>query len=251
MPFTFSHPALIIPFLHARRRHVWLSATGLIIGSIAPDFEKFFKLHLASSHSHTIASIFYFSCPVSLGLAFLFHGLVRRPLLAHLPVSLHQRLGKYTNFDWLGHLRLHPGGVLLSIVLGAASHLVWDSFTHPSALMMSFLPGLCVSVRMAGRSIPLYLFVALGNSLLGGLFITRSVWQMPTLRTVPAPVATAMWRYWGLATLVTVMLVAGWALAFKPRLLNVGIAAISAAMVGLVIASAYAQQQSPTHGRLR
>lgn len=85
MPFTFSHPALVISLLHSRRRCLWLSATGLITGSMAPDCEKFLRLRLASGHSHTLGSVFYFSCPVALLLAFAFHLLVRKPLLTHLP----------------------------------------------------------------------------------------------------------------------------------------------------------------------
>jgi len=36
MPFTFSHPAIVLPLTKARLK---LSATGLIVGSTIPDFE--------------------------------------------------------------------------------------------------------------------------------------------------------------------------------------------------------------------
>jgi hypothetical protein len=48
MPFTFAHTALIIPLCYIRRRYRWISATGLITGSVAPDFEKFFRLKLTA-----------------------------------------------------------------------------------------------------------------------------------------------------------------------------------------------------------
>ena len=100
MPFTFSHPALVIPVLRQRRRWPWLSATGLIMGSIAPDFEKLFRLKLASGYSHTVASIFYFSCPVGLALVFVFQGLVRPAAQRHLPAPLHRRLAGLPTFEW-------------------------------------------------------------------------------------------------------------------------------------------------------
>ncbi|SEF46838.1 protein of unknown function [Flavobacterium urumqiense] len=42
MPFTFSHPAIILPFLKNKK----LSATALIIGSMSPDFEYFFRMKM-------------------------------------------------------------------------------------------------------------------------------------------------------------------------------------------------------------
>lgn len=118
MPFTFSHPALVIPLLHYRQRWPWLSATGLVVGSIAPDFEKLFRLKLASGYSHTVVSLFYFSWPVGLALAFAYHGLVRQPLLGHLPKFLHRRLAGWQRGSWLAFARQHPLGVLASIWLG-------------------------------------------------------------------------------------------------------------------------------------
>jgi hypothetical protein len=187
MPFTFSHPALIVPFLYARKRYQWISATGLIIGSMAPDAEKFFRLKLASQHSHTVASIFYFSCPVSLGLAFLFHWLVRRPLIAHVPAVLHQRLNKYANFNWLSYCRRHPWGVLFSILLGSALHLFWDSFTHDNTVLTSAVPYADDLVWVGNKTMPLWQLVALGSSVAGGLINGLAIWKMPVYQASPVP----------------------------------------------------------------
>lgn len=241
MPFTFSHPALIIPLLRRRRQHPWLSATGLITGSIAPDFEKFFRLHLASGHSHTAASIFYFSCPVSLALAFIFHQLVRRPLLRHLPAPLHRRLAWLLPFDWIAYFRQYYGGVLLSIIVGAALHLFWDSFTHQNSLLVRWLPGLNRIVWLGGSGVPLLEVLTLLSTVAGGLVIIWAIWQMPARRAGPPPTAAALWHYWGMAALVALALLVEWVLATKPDLLNVnvGIAAISTTLVGVLVASVY------------
>jgi len=251
MPFTFSHPALVVPFLRARRRWPWLSATGLITGSMAPDFEKFFRLHLASKYSHTVASIFYFSCPVSLALAFLFHGVVRRPLLANLPIWLWQRVGHYARFDWPRHYRQHVGGVLLSIVLGAAGHLFWDCFTHPNRLMTTLMPGMATLVPLGRRTFALYQVSGLVNSLVGGGLVAWAVWRLPVRLAAPAPQPTTRWPYWGLAALVTAALLVPWSLVADTRWLNIGITAISASMAGVVVASACFRRKSPAPGRLR
>jgi hypothetical protein len=42
MPFTFAHPAIVLPLKHLPKR--WYSLTGLIIGSMTPDFEYFIRM---------------------------------------------------------------------------------------------------------------------------------------------------------------------------------------------------------------
>lgn len=58
MPFTFSHPAIILPFKYLPNR--WISMTGLIIGSLTPDFEYFIRMKIESYYSHTNAGLFLF-----------------------------------------------------------------------------------------------------------------------------------------------------------------------------------------------
>lgn len=76
MPFTFSHPAIVLPITRLPNRFV--SATGLIIGSLTPDFEYFLRLNLHSAYSHTIAGVFWFDLPLGIILAFLFHLIVKK-----------------------------------------------------------------------------------------------------------------------------------------------------------------------------
>lgn len=42
MPFTFAHPATVLPFAKKHSKHI--SVTALILGSMAPDFEYFCTL---------------------------------------------------------------------------------------------------------------------------------------------------------------------------------------------------------------
>jgi hypothetical protein len=249
MPFTFSHPALIIPLLHARPRHRWLSATGLITGSIAPDFEKFFRLQLASEYSHSFASVFYFSCPVALGLAFLFHAVVRQPLLAHLPTPLQRRLGHFARFNWVAYFREHYYGVLASIILGALLHLLWDSFTHRNALMVRLLPMLSETIDWNGTPIALFDILAAVSTVTGAVVIGLAVWLMPARTGRVAPAPPTMARYWGLAALVAFALLVEWVLVVDPAFLDGSIAAISAALLGVLVASGYAKRSKLARDR--
>ena len=85
MPFTAAHPALVLPFIKGNPR--FISASGLIAGSLAPDFEYFFKLSVNGVHGHTIWGLLYFDIPVAAFLAVVFHAVVKNNLIDNLPAS--------------------------------------------------------------------------------------------------------------------------------------------------------------------
>jgi hypothetical protein len=243
MPFTLFHIAAVLPLL--RRKKTWFSATGLIIGSIAPDFEKFMRLGLHNKHSHTGASILYFSCPVSLALAFLFHLVVRDPLIAHLPRFLSQRLARFQRFDWLRYFRRHYLVVLSSIALGAATHLVWDSFTHRKGPLVEAFPELQTHLPFLPFSPPVYGLLGLLTSGLGGWLLLRFMWRLP--RIAPAAPTRHIARYWLLASLTALLLLALRVVlaAFSLDAFEFIVTALSAAMVGIVVASRGFRRSSP------
>lgn len=78
MPFTFAHPAIILPLPFLNKR--WFSLTGLIIGSMIPDFEYFIRMRIQSIYSHTLAGIFWFDLPLALLISFIFHNKVKNLL---------------------------------------------------------------------------------------------------------------------------------------------------------------------------
>lgn len=240
MPFTLFHVAAVLPWLRSRK--TCFSATGLIIGSIAPDFEKFLRLGLHNRHSHTWTSILYFSCPVSLGLAFLFHWVVRNPLIAHLPRFLRQRLARFRGGDWGWYFRRHYGVVLLSIILGAATHLVWDSFTHRKGQLVLYLPVLTTRLRIGPFSPAVFMVLAVLTSALGAGLLLRFGWRLPQTAVAAVP-AGAMGRYWLLVsgTALTLLLLRLRLASFALDDFDTLITALSAAMLGVVVASMYSR----------
>jgi hypothetical protein len=105
MPFTFSHPALVLPLKYLPQR--FYSLTGLIIGSMTPDFEYFIRMTVGSIYSHTFWGIFYFDLPVGIALCFIFHGIVRDQLIDHLPAPLRERFWSLKSFNWKFFLNPH------------------------------------------------------------------------------------------------------------------------------------------------
>lgn len=241
MPFTFSHVAAVLPLLRGRPSR-W-SATGLIIGSIVPDFEKFLRLSAHNGHSHSWASLFYFSCPMAVGLAFLFHGVVRNPLLAHLPTGLHRRLARFGRFQWPPYFRRHYGRVLASVLLGASTHLVWDSFTHRTGELVALWPFLKTPWHVGTLWAPVFVVANLLSSVAGLWLVLRALWRLPLAPSLPAGTpapAPARTRYWRLVGVVALALVGARLLVPGPlKDIDVIISALSGSMIGVGVASAY------------
>ena len=136
MPFTFAHPAIILPLKQAKPR--WFSLTGLATGSMAPDFEYFFRVKAVSTVSETLAGIFTFNLPVAIAISLAFHLLVRNPLIRHLPKPLDKRYSGFLGFNFLKYLKQHPFLFLGSALIGVLSHLALDVLTSPETMTRGF-----------------------------------------------------------------------------------------------------------------
>jgi len=229
--------AAVLPLL--RRRKWQLSATGLLLGSMAPDFEKFMRMSLHNGHSHTWGSIFYFSVPVALGLAFVFHLVVRDALLAHLPPPLYQRLATTHRLGWPAYFRRRYVRVLLSVVLGAASHILWDALTHRRPYLASYLPELLVRLPLPLHP-PLFKVLELLSSVGGLAALAFFVWRLPRTTTAYNSPA-AVRRYWRLVgtTAGLLLLVRVLPVASSLHFWDVVVSALSTLMLGVVVASVY------------
>lgn len=126
MPATIpAHPAAVLPLkLLSPRR---LDGVALVVGAAAPDLGYTVEGLGIEVRSHAWHSLAWFSLPLTLVIT----ALVRRAapvVAAHLPPGGPLAIRDY---GVLATMR-HPLRVTVwSALLGAASHLVWDSFTHP------------------------------------------------------------------------------------------------------------------------
>jgi Domain of unknown function (DUF4184) len=130
MPFTAAHPMAVLPFLrwHERLR---LDATCLVIGSMAPDFEYFARDRVASTISHTVRGLWLWNLPATLVIAVVFHVIVKWPVLSIAPTALASRLAASFSRPWPRRWSVMMlVSCAASALLGAATHLAWDSITH-------------------------------------------------------------------------------------------------------------------------
>lgn len=191
MPFTFCHPAIVLPIYLSRKR--WFSLTGLIVGSVVPDFEYFIRLRVLSKYSHTMAGLFYFDLPLALILAFLFHSCVKKKVVLNLPEFLRSRFWRYLDFNWTPWFRKHWWIVTISILVGASSHIAWDGFTHKGGLIVSRFEPLQQPFIVGHYSIPYYKIAQHVSSILGFLVIAYYVGMLPKSNTQTTTRSTYYW----------------------------------------------------------
>ena len=119
MPNPLAHPAAAIPFTKVK-----LIFSALVFGSIAPDFGYFIKVG-QGYFMYTLPGLFLFDVPVGLILLWLFHTFAKWPLLSLLPKGLQRRLiDPARDFSYGPAKRF--GLILLSLLVGSITHIIWE-----------------------------------------------------------------------------------------------------------------------------
>lgn len=170
MPFTFAHPAIILPFYKSKTFSRFF--TLLVIGSMSPDFEYFLRLQTYSKYSHTIPGIFYFCIPASLVIFFLYEKVIKPELT---------RYFLQKEVTTISIIRSNTDILLgiTAIVIGAFSHILWDSFTHIGGFFVTHYP---IFFQQYFGSIPMFKILQHGSTLVGGLIVFIFLWNKLTSR---------------------------------------------------------------------
>jgi hypothetical protein len=177
MPFTFSHPAIVLPFGFISPR--WVSMNGLIVGSMSPDFEYFLRMKVFSIYSHTWLGVLWFNVPLVLLFLVLFHAFIRDPLIDHLPLLLRRRFTQFKGFRWQELFTKRLIVVIISIIIGAYSHILWDSCSHKDGAIVESFAFFRSTVSLGFYEVPLYKLIQHGSTLLGFLIILGVIYKMP------------------------------------------------------------------------
>jgi hypothetical protein len=172
--------------------------------------------------------------PLGLLLAFLFHNIVRDKLFDNLPTFFKSRFSAFKQFEWNSHLKQNWLVVTISILIGAASHIFWDSFTHDHGYFVQTIPALQNSVDFLGRQIRILKILQHSSTLLGGLVIAFAIYKLPRNTTENENVNL---KYWAILagltlTIISVRILSG--LDFK-QYGNIIVTAISAGLISLTI----------------
>ena len=129
MPFTLAHPLGALPFKWIKPQ--WFSTTGLVVGSMAPDYEYFLKMQLGPTIGETFWGAIFFDFPLAFLFALVFHLLIKRPLIHNLPQPYDRYYSGYAQTSFLTYLGKHWLVFITSIMIGIATHFLLDWVTQP------------------------------------------------------------------------------------------------------------------------
>lgn len=198
MPFTFAHPAAVLPL----RRFLWFP--GLVAGSVVPDVAYYLPVPGGADASHSVVGVV--GVDLLLGVVLLLLGsAVVAPLLALCSPGWRARVppphlvARFTS--WRARVM-----ALVSLTVGAATHLVWDSVTHTDGVAVRQWSVLRLSVVGPHRLYNVIGYVSsLGGLLLLGAFVLRWYRRAPRVHGEhwPAlPSGTRPWVLGGIALAV-------------------------------------------------
>lgn len=120
MPFTLSHPALVLPL-----RRLGLPMTALVLGSTVPDGPLFVGSASSYQLTHRLLGVLTVDLVATVVLFAVWTCVVRDALVDLTPAPVRARFSaraRSTRREWL----LAP----LAAVVGSTTHVIWDSFTH-------------------------------------------------------------------------------------------------------------------------
>ncbi|WP_426107084.1 DUF4184 family protein [Massilia sp. TSP1-1-2] len=171
MPFTLCHPALVIP-LHRHAGRL-TSLPGLVIGSMAPDFVYFCSLGVTGKFSHSVPGILIYCVPAGAAVLAIYYALMREPLLAWLPQALSSRMEQQVPTPWYSARAVRI--VLISLIIGAASHIFWDAFTHADTPIVHRFSLFRSFITVGGHDIALFKVLQQVSNLLGLIVIASYI----------------------------------------------------------------------------
>jgi uncharacterized membrane protein YfcA len=183
MPFTFAHPAAILPL----RRSRFLQTVPLIIGSMVPDAPYFFPWRVARYFldTHTVYSSFTIDVP--LGMAFLVATLLLKEPLTVL-LGARARWICLRSIERFNARPLHWPIALFSILIGAWTHIAWDSITHQTGWTAERVAALSAPVSIFGWNTETSHLLQYLSSVFG--LVALALWFRSLLKQVPATVTT-------------------------------------------------------------
>jgi len=168
MPFTVSHVAAVLPVVGRSGR---LPAAALVIGSMAPDYPWFLTRGRTAGLSHSLLGIVTVDLAVGLLAFVVWRRWAQAPVRDLVPRVVGERLPRPPGLAG----RDLPWAAV-AVVLGALTHVVWDSFTHAGRWGVDLVPWL----HTEHLGLPGYTWAQYASGLLGLLVLL--LWGLRHLR---------------------------------------------------------------------
>jgi hypothetical protein len=146
MPWTFAHPAAVLPLRRLFRSRPLFCA--LVVGSMSPDFGFFLGSYVMSRKAHTLWGLLTICLPSGLAILAIIQ-VLHGPIIDLLPFPHRQRLHSLAPLRSL----LSPWTLFwasIALLVGGLTHVIWDSFTHDSGYFVLQWPILRDTVFFLG-----------------------------------------------------------------------------------------------------
>ncbi|WP_028545376.1 DUF4184 family protein [Paenibacillus taiwanensis] len=202
MPFTLAHPAAVVPLY--KRKHMFCF-TALVLGSMAPDFEYFIYFEPHGLIGHSWLGFLYFNLPLVFICSYLYHRIVKRILIPHLPEPIPTWYRTHAVLSWEIHSLYSVIRFVYSALLGMTTHVLWDAFTHVQGYAVTRIPLLAASLEIGPWHVPLYKLAQHGSTLIGGICVIVWAYQIRDKEHEPAHyiAVSVKWTYWLLIAMTT------------------------------------------------
>lgn len=207
MPFTVSHMAVTLPF--SKNKKELFIVPAIAIGSMAPDFEYFFRTRMYGVYGHTLKGVFFLDLPLVIVTYFVCYYFIFPTVTPYLPRLL-QFNQKFINCKSIAFWMKF----LLSGLIGIFSHIFIDSFTHKSGFMVDKISLLQIDISFFNLQIPIYKFLQYGLGILGLMLVLVYVIQYHTKMFVEVPVIPIKKKFiiWFAMMLLTLCIFTFWSL---------------------------------------
>jgi hypothetical protein len=116
-----------------------------------PDVPYFIPKLPSNHFGHSLPGLFLFCLPIGIVGLWVFHSFLKEPLSSLLPLSFQLRL-QLNEFRFLPRKRFMQ--ICLSLLIGAGTHIAWDSFTHNDGWAVQHWAALREQVSIADRTMP-------------------------------------------------------------------------------------------------
>lgn len=200
MPFTVSHVAAVLPAGRCSLLRAPLIMSAFVIGAMSPDTPYFVPLSewvptfAWGYHGHTWQGLVWMDIPITLLIVSVYWVVLAAPLRALAPRGVRARLPRHV-------LRPHRAAPLQAAALlvfaagfGAATHIVWDAFTHEGRFGVMAVP--LLQLPHVFGPLPAYRVLQYVSSVIGLALI---VWTLVRwYRQTPASAAVSAglgWRW--------------------------------------------------------
>lgn len=190
MPFTLSHPALVIPFFRRVQAGGW--KTSLFFGAMSPDFWVLGPGLLDRASTHGRWGILL--CPpIALFFAWVFHRWFL-PRIQRLPGIPQANLSERMHWRWAS----------VGVLVGTATHLLWDQLTHEGSRLQAHHPIFDEVLLVVGNdAITIGQMAWIGSSMIGlAVLAGWTLWNLLRSRQGLSGFLRWQWLMIGLAAVV-------------------------------------------------